>query len=327
MATVLPNRDDWFQENHGFPRPDWGALNGWMRVFAKREELNTLWAQFTRFWLERLRARLGGDYAVAESDNFLLLSELVPKARETLLTFCESARAHLDRVVGEVEREPTCGKHVLLRFTETDDYYAYISHFYADGEYAESGGMFLRDGYDHIAFPHAWSDEEDRRALAHELTHNLLVSLPLPPWLNEALAMAFESDLAGGMTGALTPELAKRHREYWDATTIQEFWRGESFSKVEGQELAYSLSRVLLNLIHNDLRPPHEEFRRFVLRADWGDAGAVAAREHLDIALENLIASFLGPGEWKPRPETWRKESPPPEPDNEGSIDEEPWRN
>jgi hypothetical protein len=327
MATTLPDRDDWFQENHGFPRPDWGAINGWLRVFAKREELNTLWEQFTRFWLQRLRTRLGGEYAVAESENFQLLSELTPKTRESLLAFCESARARIGRVVGEVDSGETYGKHVILRFTDNDDYYAYISHFHADGEYASSGGIFLRDGYYHIAFPHVWSDEENRRVLAHELTHNLLVNLPLPLWLNEALAMAFESDLAGGMIGALTPELAKLHHEYWDEETIQEFWRGDSFSKVEGQELAYSLSQVLLDLIHNDIRPPHEEFRRFVLRADWGDAGAIAAREHLDIALENLVASFLGPGEWKPRPESWRKVSAPPESADQESSDEDPWQN
>jgi len=319
MATTLPDRDDWFQHAHGFPRPNWGAINGWLRAFARRAEYHELWLQFTRLWLERLRAGLGGNYAVAESENFHLLSELAPKGRDTLLAFCEAARTRIDRVVGEIDEAETHGKHLILRFTDTDDYYAYISHFHADGEYAGSGGMFLRDGYCHIAFPQSGSDGEDRRVLAHELTHNLLVSLPLPPWLNEALAMAFESDLAGGTQGALTPELAAEHRAYWDAATIQEFWLGASFSNVEGQELAYSLSRVLLNLIHNDIRPPHEEFRRFVLRADWGDAGAIAAREHLDIALENLVASFLGPGEWAPRPKSWPSESPPLE-----SVDLEP---
>ncbi len=326
MATTLPDRDDWFQENHGFPRPDWGAINGWLRAFAKREELHALWVQLTRFWLERLRARLGGQYFVAESEHFHLLSELAPKAREALLAFCEMARGRIERVVGEVDGVENPGKHVVLRFSDDDDYYAYISHFYADGEYASSGGMFLRDGYYHIAFPHASSDEEDRRALAHELTHDLLVNLPLPPWLNEALAMAFESDLAGGTAPALTSELAKRHRGYWNAETIQEFWRGESFSKVDGQELAYSLSRVLLNLIQNDIRPPPEEFRRFVLRSDSGDAGAIAAREHLDIPLENLVASFLGPGEWRPRPESWRKESLPAELGDQEANDEEFWK-
>lgn len=317
MDITLPDRDDWYHESHGFPRPDWGAINGWLRAFAKREQFNELWEQFTRTWMERLRARLGGGYAVAESANFHLLSELEPKAREHLLAFCETARARINRTVGDLGEGEIFGKHAIFRFTDTDDYYAYVAHFHADGEYAGSGGMFLRDGFHHIAFPHAWSGEEDRRVLTHELTHDLLVSLPLPAWLNEALAMAFEADLAGGGQDALTPELAARHRGYWDPTTIQEFWRGESFSKVEGQELAYSLSRVLLNLIHHDIRPPHEDFRRFILRADWGDAGAIAAREHLDIALENLIAGFLGPGEWQPRPESWRKESPPPEQDGQ----------
>lgn len=323
MASTLPDRDDWFHENHGFPRPDWGAINGWLRAFATRAELNDLWQQFTRLWLGRLRTRLGGNYAVAESENFHLLSELDPRARDKLLTFSESARTRIDRVVGDIGAAEACGKHLILRFTETDDFYAYISHFHADGEHAGSGGVFLRDGYSHVAYPHSWSEEEDRRVLAHELTHNLLVDLPLPAWLNEALAMAFETDLAGGVHEPFTREVAARHREYWNAITIQEFWRGESFGKVEGQDLAYGLSRVLLELIHKDINPPPEEFRRFLLRSDWGDAGAIAAREHLDIDLENLVASFLGPGAWQPRPESWPKPRLDVEPAEMESSDDE----
>lgn len=308
MPLPVPDRDDWFDEEAGFPRPNWGAVHGWMRVFATKADLDDAWQHCTRHWLARLRDRLGGDYAAAESDNFHLLSELPPEAQARSLAFCERTRSQIYKVLGDIAPPNAPGKHVVLRFTETDDYYAYISIFYPDGEFAGSGGVFLGDGY-HIAYPQGESEEGERRVVAHELTHNLLAHLPLPPWLNEALAMAFEADLSGGAHEPLSRELAVRHREYWSAQTIQEFWRGESFSDVDGQELAYGLARVLLSLIHGEIRPAAGEFARFVVRADWGDAGAIAVREHLGIELDDLVASFLGPGDWAPHPEIWRRGS------------------
>ncbi len=309
MSSSIPDRDDWFDDESGFPRPNWGAVFGWLRVYVKEEDLDDAWQQCARHWLERLRTSLGGGYSSAESEHFHLLSEQTPDAKAKALSFFESTRAHIYRVLGDVAPKGPHGKHMILRFTDTDDYYAYIAHFFPDGAYAGSAGIFLRDSYLHIAHPQSWSAAEERRTIVHELTHNLLAHLPLPAWLNEALAVAFETDIAGSDSEPLSRELAARHREYWNATTIQEFWRGESFSDVDGQELAYSLSRILLNLIHADLRPPESEFRRFVLRADWGDAGTIAVREHLQIELADLVAGFLGPGVWSPDPKSWRRET------------------
>jgi len=42
-----------------------------------------------------------------------------------------------------------------------------------------------------------------------------------------------------------------------------------------------------------------------VLQSDWSDAGAAAAREQLGLELSDLVASFLGEGDWQPKPETW----------------------
>lgn len=70
---------------------------------------------------------------------------------------------------------------------------------------------------------------------------------------------------------------------------------------MEGQKLAYNLAAILLNLIATELRPPPAQFRDFVLHADWKDAGQSAAGEYLDIDLSDLVAPFLGPGEWAPQ--------------------------
>ena len=158
MSLTVPNRDDWFQNADTFPRPDWRAIEGWMRAFATDDVTTDAWQQFTRHWLERLRARLDGDYTVAESENFHFLSEVVPNMATNTLSFLETARRQIYKVLGEVAPRETYGKHVVLRFTETDDNYLYISHFHRAGEYARSGGMFLDDGYMHIAYPKSWSE-------------------------------------------------------------------------------------------------------------------------------------------------------------------------
>ena len=310
MAALVPDRADWFLEVHGLPRPDWDAINSWVERSVPESNREDAWQQCVRHWLERLRVRLGGDYVNVESANFQLLSDLGAAERNKVLSLLETTRSRIARVLGDPSVPEAYGKYVVLRFGEADDYYRYIAHFEPDGEYAGSAGMFIGSaGYQHVAFAQSWNAAEERRIVVHELAHNLVAHLPLPSWLNEALAMAFETDIAGDTPEPLTRELASRHREYWTAETIQEFWAGKSFADVEGQELAYSLSRILLNLIYIEIRPSEGEFRRFVSSADWADAGAAAAKEYLDIPLENLAADFLGPGDWTPRPESWNREA------------------
>ncbi|MDQ3253721.1 MAG: hypothetical protein M3R15_07400, partial [Acidobacteriota bacterium] len=93
-------------------------------------------------------------------------------ARGKVLAMLESSRTRICRVLGATAPSEANGKHVVLRFTLADDYYAYISHFLRDGEFAGSAGMFLSDGYDHIAYVESWSADEERRTLVHELAHN-----------------------------------------------------------------------------------------------------------------------------------------------------------
>ncbi len=260
------------------------------------------WIQLSRHWLGRVRDGLGGDYALAESAHFHFVSDLPPAERDGQLKFLERARTQILKILGDIADPNGRGKHVVLRFSESDDYYAYLAHYYEEGAYATSGGVFLNYGYAHIAYPETFPGQ-DHRALAHELTHNLLSHLPLPPWLNEALAMLFEVQLGGGDYPPLDAEIVSRHRQHWTPATIQEFWRGASFQDVEAQELSYSLARVLLSVIQTSIRPAPENFRRFVLSADGADAGAGAMREHLDHELEDLVGHFLGPGEWALSPE------------------------
>jgi hypothetical protein len=306
MPIEVPNRSEWFPQIDAFPRPDWPAIHGWERAWIARDDQEEATRQFTRHWLARIRTTLGDAYSVVESDHFHLLSALDDKARTRMLQFLENARARLEHTLGDVTWKDGIGKHVVLRFTNIDDYYAYISHYYADGEHATSGGVFLRKGYAHIAYSEQLSMDSERITLAHELAHNLVAHLPLPPWLNEALAGAFEADLAGGRFATVDRHLHAEHQDFWNAETIQEFWKGKSFHTVAGQRVSYSLAQILLDVINREVRPAPEVFRRFVKQSTWHDAGAAAALEQLEVGLDEIAAVFLGEGDWSPKPGTWK---------------------
>jgi hypothetical protein len=302
MSLSVPNRDEWFETNHDFPRPKWHAVDAWARSYAEKSDYHEVWCQFARHWLGRLRDTLGGQYSVEESKHFLLLSELDAASRGKVLAEYEGALVRMNRILGDTYDGESRGKFVALRFTDADDYYAYISHFFPDGEHPLSGGIFLTEGYYHMAFPEGWGGDEERRTRNHELAHNLLAHLPLPRWLNEGLAIAFEGapDPVRGPAWALDAETIHKHRAYWNVDTIQEFWGGFSFDTIEGQQLSYNLAFVMLDMVYREIQPSPEAFRRFVRGADWHDAAAASVHEHLEVELEELVENFLGPGDWAP---------------------------
>jgi hypothetical protein len=306
MPIEVPNRDEWFPQIDAFPRPDWPAIQGWRRAWVSKEDRHDVAQQVVRHWLTRLRAALGGAYAVVESEHFHLVSAQEEKARLQMLRFLETARARSVQILGDVAGTDGYGKHVVLRFTDVDDYYAYISYYHADGEHATSAGMFLPRGYRHIAYYEQLSMNIERMTLAHELAHNLVAHLPLPRWLNEALAEAFDADLAGGRFAAVDRELHAQHESFWNAQTIQEFWMGRSFHTVEGQRVSYSLAQLLLDIINREVRPPPEVFRRFVEQSIWQDAGEAAALDQIEVSLGEIASVFLGDGDWAPKPATWK---------------------
>jgi hypothetical protein len=301
MPFTIIDLDAFFSERDGFPRPDWAAIREFINKNAAADSIESAWQEITREWLRRVADRLGGKYTVAESACFHLLSELEGRPQKNLLAFLETTRARMVGQLGDDITKKGHGKHVVLRISSEQDFYQYLSFFYPDGEHAGASGVLLRGGYLHIAYYSDGVSNADRAILVHELTHNLLVRLPLPSWLNEALAMAFEVDITQRGRPPLDRDLAERHRSYWNAETIQEFWSGISFHKVDSQELAYSLAQILLNLIATELRPPQKIFREFVLHAHYKDAGHAAANEYLDLDLGNLVSAFLGPGEWSPK--------------------------
>ena len=301
MFADAPDFNGWFPEPDGFPRPDWKAIREYIRAHSTEEHWSAAWTEIARTWLERTCHALGGSYALFESENFHLVAELDRKGAEQLLSFLERARSNIIHALADIQLPRRYGKHAVIRFTNADDYYRYMAYFDPEGDWAGSSGRFLRGaGYMHIVYPHDDNRGADNRVLAHELTHNLLYSFPLPLWLNEALAMLFERDIAGGSPFNLNRDDAQEHRAYWNSTTIQDFWSGKSFSIAEAQHLSYTLARILLDFIVTDIQPKPAELRDFVLHANWKDAGLAAAHDYLGVELSDLVCAFLGPGDWAP---------------------------
>ena len=244
--------------------------------------------------------------------------------RSDALTFLERARKTILGVLGDrIAPRDTVGKHLVLRFRTEEEYLCYVEHRLPDGERATSGGMCIFGDYVHIATFEPPVLGMMNHVLMHELAHNLTCHLPQPTWLREGLAMFFESDISGGNVRALDRDFIKEHRAFWNPGTIQRFWKGESFSSVEGQHVSYSLADTLFRLIRSDVRPAMDASQRFLLAAAWNDAGDSAARNYLGVGLDELAALFLGPGDWRPKPETWSAESKPePPPGATGTPDE-----
>lgn len=183
-----------------------------------------------------------------------------------------------------------------------DTYYSYVSYYYPEsGEFGLSSGMYINRGYGHFVLA-----EEDQSYVetitSHELTHALLVHLPIPHWLNEGLAVNMENILTNSVPLRMENEMYERHMNFWNEETIQEFWSGKAFGRPdEGMELSYHLAQfAAFSLSQN-----YEVFQEFANNAHFDDAGEKAANETYGGGLGSLITQYFGEGNWAPKPETW----------------------
>jgi hypothetical protein len=293
----LQKVDGAFNFEEGFSRPDWRVISTAIgENNIESYDLDAAWNEAARQWVNQLQTDLGGNYQVLESRRFLLLSTQETEARVNTLEFAEKTLSQIRDRLGDAAWKPRHGKHVILIFEDEDDYYQYISYFYPNGEHPRSGGCLLRAGYVHIAMP--YEPFGLRRTIAHELTHNCVVRLRLPLWLNEGLATTFERAAAVYPSPLLDHDLKERHVAFWNEQNIQEFWAGGSFRKPgDSNELSYSLAEIVLHL----LRECTGDWGAFIKTADPRDGGQSAAIECLDVDLGKVMETFLGEGKWRPR--------------------------
>lgn len=293
MSDILERR--LFFDDSGAIKPDWESIS---RSLCEKFPESTREAAFRDAaiqWLQYLRESFGASFVVAASQNFLLLSDVAKDKRQSTLEFCEKALAKIEERLGDARWKTKLGPHVVMLFSNSDQYYSYIAGFYPDGDHAQSSGLFLRRGYAHIALPVAQYGMA--HILVHELTHNCLAHLPIPSWINEGMARTFERLICGFYTPVLDGDLAERHHEFWTPERIQDFWKGAAFNDSSANELSYSLTEIFIELAAQE----RKDFAGFLAHATYKDRGAAAAKQYLGKSLGELAGTFLGPGDWEPK--------------------------
>ena len=301
MSEPLPWRTD-----ATLPIPEWDKVAP--PDPASQEELHRFWNTAAYGWLVELGARLGTQYFIAESDEFMLLGALSARQQELALEYAEKTRSRVLKVLPEVASDEGYGKSVMLVVHDHDAYYEYITNYYTDvpdaDELAFSSGVYLNRGYGHFVFV---AEDLDRiePVIAHELTHSLLAHLPLPAWVNEGIAVNTERRLCPrSRSGFTAAELRARQAQFWNADTIQEFWSGKAWLRPdEGNTLSYELAAAFTGLAAQDW----PTFAAFVNAADVGDAADSAAQKHLGYPVAHLAEAVLGAGEWAPDPTRWKE--------------------
>ena len=280
----------------GYPRPQWPAIDALIEALPP-EQLHEHWCVAARAWLNATARHLGAPYIVRETRNFLVLSPLVPRAAEVIERFAERAWKQIFTELDGLVDDDGHGKRVVMLFASQDAYYEYSAFFYPDGEHPLSAGVFLNADYGHVAIPfHDIAETE--ATIAHELTHCYVRTLPIPLWLNEGLAVTFENEICANRPLRMDPDRLAEHHSFWNEETIQDFWSGDSFGRVdEGLELSYELARYCVRALAHD-REPFLEFVKNASRADGGEAAAIAVYGG---SLGGLIEQFFGAGDWAPR--------------------------
>ncbi len=292
------------REGTTFPIVEWDALDAHAPQSSDPKVLDEFWTAVAYTWLEKLQQSLGEGYNIVESERFLLLSSLDARPAKVMLDYVEKTRRRILMLLEGIAHDTENGKVCILVFRDKDTYYQYVSHYYPDeGEFAQSGGMFLQFGYGHFVFTEADMFQMEP-TIAHELTHCLMQHLSIPAWLNEGIAVNTEHRLCPPGRPLETPEeLHQMHLAHWNNATIQEFWSGKSWNQPgDSNKLSYDLATHFVRLASADT----EAFCAFANTADKADSGESAATTCLAHPIANFARAILGDGDWEPKPETWK---------------------
>ena len=288
---------------HGFPLPDWDAVDNWLATIHDGTARRDARLDTRRAWLLHLRDALGPHVSLHETSDAYVLSSLAEPVALATAKYVSTTRQRVERVLHGLAQFPPGEKSILLVLDDEETYYRYVAIYYPeDGEFAFSGGMFIKQGCPHFVLRSADLPSIEP-TIAHELTHSALAHLQLPLWLDEGIAVNTERRLSNVGASLYTPlEMRDKHLQFWGPVEIQEFWSGASFFRTDdGNLLSYDLARLLVE----QLGKSWESFQRFVAQARREDAGAAAAAEHLGVDLGAYVCALFektDPPAWKPLP-------------------------
>lgn len=276
-----------------FPHPDWGVIDG---AIGEVEEAQrpALRRRVVQEWLAILRDHLGGDYRVAENDRVVLLSELSEARAREEISFIEKSIEKVRDCLGPNAKPLNDDRQIILVFSEEDDYYAYISHFFPDGHFGLSMGVQIRLGFEHIAICRVTFKFHD--TLVHELGHVLLSHLGLPQWVEEGIVQQLARYVLDQPPMEMYTEVSRSFAQAWHWHGLAAFWDGSAFSRPDDLCWhAYQLAELMTRQMN---RRDEAAFDQFVAEAQAADAGEAACRKHFGVSLIVLVEQLLGSGPW-----------------------------
>lgn len=300
-----------FQEE-GLPHVDWGMVEVWIERKARGDLTvsQSLRRAVAAAWLDELRDAMPTD---SRRWRRASVEGLAPLEGSVGLRAAKAADHSID-VIGKAMREirgdpatnPIPPIAVVILAT-AEEYYSFISHFYGEeGEYATSGGIYVRSSAD--TFPllavNGQMTEHLESTIAHELTHHALhpdmtdagISEGLPLWAEEGLTQLMEERVTGLANFRFDRALLARHRELWEEIGFDGFADGSTFHSPEGerQDLSYNLALALTN---NLLTTRPKAFFAFARACrNEGANAADAASDHLGGSVEELARALLWSG-------------------------------
>jgi hypothetical protein len=140
--------EGFFHFNTGFSRPDWQVITRAVERLASPPDHAAAWQEVAWQWMDQLRQDLGGNYRVRASEDILLLSSVSPATANNILGFSENAIVTIRESLGDLAWRGDCGRLPIILFSDEDDYYDYISFFYAADEMPRTSGVHRPAGRD-----------------------------------------------------------------------------------------------------------------------------------------------------------------------------------
>jgi len=291
----MPDFSESFRMTDGVCVVDWDEVEASIEKERGEGGLDEYWGHAARCWISKVADGQRNEARVFETANLLVMSSYASEGQVRLGRNLEEALSSVLSYLGQAAESERWGKLVVLVFEDSLSYSNYIAQFYPeDSVIPMSGGICINEGYVHIAlYEDEWGDLIS--AFVHEATHAYVGHLPLPLWMNEAIAMRMEGLVAGKPEYQLDRELYGRHRTHWNRETLEQFKSGEAWSiPGDSSGFSYQLAEILWKKIETNLEAKPDEIQELIGKASWEDSGELALQEIFGIQLDDLLRSFLG---------------------------------